>query len=437
MFRIAKVTHVVRLGVALACIATFGLDNSFGQQWSQFRGPRGDGVAPAKNVPTEWNSEKNIRWKVPLPQPCNGSPVVYRDRIYLATAEDVDGLARSLYAFSVADGQPLWKRTVDFGEKEPTHKTNPYEGTTPAADEGHVVVWHGSAGLYCYDHQGEEQWSRDFGDFVHMWGYGTSPIIHQGIVYLHTGPGKEGVSLIAVRLEDGEVLWRHDEPQEGDGERNPENKYMGSWATPIVTTHGGRDLVICTFATRVVALDAKVGAMAFFCEGLRGQRGDLAYSSPLISGDICIARGGYQGPSIAFRLGGKGNITETQRVWRKDQNPQNIGSGVVLDDHYFMINAGPGTIQCLEAKTGKEKWVDRGAGNHWASLVLADGHFYATAQDGTVIVFKPSVEGFQQVARNRIGEPSNATPAFIDGAIIFRSMKHLYCIGNPEKVAQR
>ena len=418
-------------GVLLAS----GLDSVNGQDWNQFRGPRGDGVTTVKNVPTEWSAEKNILWKVPLPQPCNGSPVVSKDKIFLAGAEDADGKQRSLMAYSLIDGQRLWKKTVDFGKKEITHKTNPYCGTTPATDGKNVVVWHGSAGLFCYDLDGEEKWSHDFGEFVHMWGYGSSPIIHDGLVYLHTGPGKERVALVAIRVDDGKIQWTKDESFEGDGEKNPDGKYMGSWATPVVTNHGGKDIVICAFATRVNAYDAKSGELLFFCNGLRGPRGDLAYSSPLISGDICVSRGGYQGPSLAFRLGGKGDITESQRLWRKEQNPQNIGSGVVLDDHYFVINAGPGTIQCHEAKTGKEKWVDRGAGNHWASLVLAGGNLYATAQNGTVVVFKPNIEGFEVVSRNKIGEASNSTPAFINGAIVFRSMKHLYCIGKPVQVA--
>ena len=75
------------------------------------------------------------------------------------------------------DGQPVWKKTVAFNKEMPTHKTNPYGGSTPASDGQHVVVWHGSAGLYAYDIDGKELWLRDLGDFKHMWGYGSSPVI--------------------------------------------------------------------------------------------------------------------------------------------------------------------------------------------------------------------------------------------------------------------
>lgn len=424
---------ITLLGLFLAS----SISSVSGQDWNQFRGPRGDGVAQVKSVPTEWDAEKNVLWKAPLTLPCNGSPIVSKDIIFLTGPEDSDGRQRSLYAHSLANGNQLWTKTVDFGQKEPTHKTNPYCGTTPAADGKHVVVWHSSAGLFCYDYAGNELWSHDFGDFVHMWGYGTSPIIHDGMVYLHTGPGKERVALVAIRIDDGKVQWTKEEPLDGDGEKNPDGKYMGSWANPIVTNVNGKDVIVCAFSTRVNAYDAKSGDLLFFCNGLRGERGDLAYSSPLISGDICLTRGGYSGPSLAFRLGGKGDITESQRLWRKDKNPQSIGSGIVWNDHYFMVNAGPGTIECRDVKTGEEKWTSRGEGNHWASLVLAAGNLYATAQDGSVTVFKPNLEKLEIVAQNKIGEPSNSTPAFINGAIIFRSMKYLYCIGKPIQVAAK
>lgn len=398
------------------------------EDWNQFRGPNADGVAKVKSVPTHWSPQENVAWKTPLPQPCNGSPIVSKGIVFVASPEDSKGHGRSLYAFDMKDGAKLWGRTVDFGRDEPTHQTNPFCGTTPAADGERVVVWHSSAGLFCYDYQGEQKWSHEFGDFVHMWGYGTSPIIHNGIVFLHTGPGMEKVSLIAIRMSDGKILWKQDEPIDGNGERNSAEKYMGSWATPVITHHNGRDIVVCAFSTRVNAYSAESGELLFYCNGLRGDRGDLAYSSPLIIGDICVARGGFQGPSLAFKLGGTGNVTDSHGLWRNTRNPQNIGSGIAFGDHYFMANAGPGTIQCMNLKTGKEAWVARGADNHWASLVLAGGHLYATAQDGTVTVFRPNTESYDVVAANQLGERSNATPAFVEGAIIFRSMKNLYCL---------
>ena len=164
------------------------------EDWPAFRGPAGNGLANETDVPTEWSHDKNIKWKTKLPRPGNGSPIVSNGRVFLACAEDAQGLKRSLYCFDRADGKQLWVRTVELEKKMPTHETNPYCGSTPVADGKRVVVWHSSGGLYCYDFAGNELWSRNLGEFDHIWGYGSSPILHQGKIFLNCGPGKNALS---------------------------------------------------------------------------------------------------------------------------------------------------------------------------------------------------------------------------------------------------
>ena len=144
--------------------------------WPAFRGPHGNGISLETEAPTNWSSTENIRWKVSLPRPGNGSPIVVDGRVFVTSAEDEQGRRRSLYCLDSTNGEKLWVRSVDFDETMPTHKDNPYCATTPVSDGERVVVWHGSAGLWCYDLQGKELWNRNLGEFRHMWGYATSQL---------------------------------------------------------------------------------------------------------------------------------------------------------------------------------------------------------------------------------------------------------------------
>ncbi|GIW94478.1 MAG: hypothetical protein KatS3mg110_2519 [Pirellulaceae bacterium] len=398
--------------------------------WPQFRGPYGNGLSDEERLPLEWNATQNIRWKTELPRPGNGSPIVADGRVWLACAEDADGKRRGLFCFDRKNGKLLWKQIVEYPEKSPTHQTNPYCGSTPAYQSGRVVVWHASAGLHCYDRDGNPVWSRDLGEFEHMWGYGSSPIIHQGRVILFTGPSRQRMFVGAYDLETGRTLWETDEPFDGDGDRNSAGNYMGSWTTPLVVKVNGHEQVAVSLPTRVVGYDLQTGRIVWWCEGLRGPRGDLAYSSPLSNGAILVTTGGYQGPSFAVLLGGQGDLTATARLWRKEQNPQSIGSGILLGEFYYMANAGPGTVQCIEAKTGKVVWTERGGANYWSSIVYGAGRAYVTDQNGTTLVFEPSAEKLVRLASNPLGEPSNSTPALSDGEIFIRTFQHLYCIGS-------
>lgn len=395
--------------------------------WPQFRGIRGDGYADDATYPTKWDTSTNIRWKAKLPTPANSSPIVSMGRVFV-TCGDARGRRRSLFCFDRGSGEQLWVRTVDYDKIAKTHKTNPYCGSTPAADGERVVVWHGSAGLFCYDFSGEQLWRRELGEVTHMWGYGSSPIIDGGKVFLNFGPGLRNY-VTAIDLNTGETIWEAEEPHQGDGDRNEAGKYTGSWCTPVLTDASGTKLLICTMPTRVNAYNIETGAIAWTCEGIRGPRGDLAYSSPIIGEDFGFANGGFKGPAIGFRLDGSGDVTSTHQLWRTAATPQDIGSGVLVGKHIFKANAGPGTLQCIDALTGDETWQERSpAGNHWGSVVHAGGLLYVTGQEGVTVVFEPNPKQLEIVATNKLGEPSNATPACSDGEIFIRTASHLYCI---------
>jgi len=400
----------------------------FASDWPGFRGPRGNGIVEG-TAPVEWNAEENIAWKVALPQPSNGSPIVVGGRVLVTSAEDTAGKQRSTYCFDAKTGEQLWVKTVEIDQELPHHKTNPHCSSTPVSDGKRVVVWHASAGLHCYDMDGNEVWQRDLGEFRHMWGYGTSPIIHHGKVILNTGPGEKSF-VTALDLETGKTIWRQDEVEAGTINQREDKAPHGSWTTPVVAQVDGKDQIVVIHPKRVVAYDAESGEIVWSCDGLRHKRGDLAYSSPVIAGDLCYVIGGYKGPSMAIRMNGSGNVTESHRLFRKEESPQSIGSGVFLDGSiYFPFADAAKGLQCIDPKTGEARWSQRTPAAQWGSLVLCDGRFYVTGQDGTTVVFKPSPAGYEELAKNELGETCNGTPAISDGHLYIRTVEHLYCIG--------
>jgi outer membrane protein assembly factor BamB len=409
--------------VALWCVPVVSMEAA---DWPAFRGPHGNGWSDETGVPVEWSKDKNIKWKVKLPSQGNSSPIVVGDKVFVTCAQD-QGKKRGLYCFNRADGTELWSRVVDFGKVMPTHNTNPYCAPTPVSDGKCVVVWHGTAGLFCYDLDGKELWKRDdLGEFQHQWGYASSPIIYKDRVIQNCAPGTKAF-LAAFDLATGRDLWRALEPANGDGRQRKDGAPMGTWGTPIVVNLASEDQIVVFQPNRVVAYRPASGEIIWHCKA-ENRKGDLAYSSAIISDGICVALGGYSGGGMAFKLGGSGDISESSQLWYKPTNPQSIGTGVIIDGYLYVPDAGPGTIRCLEAATGKEMWTDREAGTSWGSIVLADGRAYVTNQNGTTIVFKPNPEKFDLVARNDLGETCNATPAISNGQIFIRTYGHLYCI---------
>ena len=54
--------------------------------WPRFRGPNGQGISEAQTIPVEWTA-KDYNWKVKLPGGGHGSPVIWKDKLFV-TCED-------------------------------------------------------------------------------------------------------------------------------------------------------------------------------------------------------------------------------------------------------------------------------------------------------------------------------------------------------------
>lgn len=409
------------------------------QDWPAFRGPSGDGVYAGPTPALKWSKSENVKWRVPLERPANGSPIVSNGRVFLTASKDEEGKQRALYCFDRKDGKLPWERVVQCAQEMPTHATNPYGGSMPAADGKRVVVWHASAGLCCYDFAGEALWRRDFGEFRHKWGYGTSPRILGDKVLLHSGPGK--TSFVGLfELASGKTVWRQVEPVEDYGVDGMKPRMTGSWHTPVVIdepvdgAEKTRRIVLCGQPTRLVAYDFASGDIVWHCSGMRSKRGDLTYSSPIIAGDLCYVQGGYAGPSIGVRLGGSGDVTKTHRVWYHENVASSVGSGVALAGAIYQPFMR--SLACIDPVRGKAHWVDPlGKGSAkaslWSSIVRAGDRMYLTNQKGATLVFAPNTENFELLAKNEVGEKTNSTPAISDGEIILRTHVALYCIAAP------
>lgn len=392
--------------------------------WPQFRGADHNGVSTETDFPVSWGAGKNIRWRAALPRPGNSSPIVSAGNVFITCAQDEHGTRRTLYCFDASDGTKKWERTVSYEHVDPTHARNPYCASTPAADGRRVVVWHGSAGVHCYDFDGKELWSRDLGVFRHIWGYASSPIIYGNSIILNCGPGQRSF-VIALDRKTGQTLWQTDEPGGAD-DRGPDGKWVGSWATPVVAKVDGRDELLVAQSRHVNTYDPDSGHILWTCGGT----GDLAYADVMAGNGIAIAAGGYGGPAIGFKLGGSGDVGQSNQLWRVDRNPQRIGTGVVIGPNLFMVSE-PG-LACIEMSTGREIWKQRLAGQtFWGSVVRAGDRLYATSQQGVTCVFAADPKAFHLLASNDLSEPSNSTPALADGCIYLRTASALYCVAEP------
>ena len=99
---------------------------------------------------------------------------------------------------------------------------------------------------------------------------------------------------------------------------------------------------------------------------------------------------------------------------------------MVVGDALYMVS-DKGILSCLEAATGKVRWSERVGGDHSSSLLYANGLVYLLDEAGTTTVFKPG-DSYEEVAKNKLGEKTQASCALDGDALLLRTEKALYRI---------
>src|SRR6267143_1010825 len=64
--------------------------SALGSNWPQWRGPEGTGVSTETNLPLHWGMNENIRWRVPLPDRGNSTPILWGTKVFVTQATTKD-----------------------------------------------------------------------------------------------------------------------------------------------------------------------------------------------------------------------------------------------------------------------------------------------------------------------------------------------------------
>lgn len=414
-----------RLILTILCLFFFTAA-THADNWPTWRGPNSNGVSNEINLPLTWSAEQNITWKLPLPGRSGATPIIWGDRIFVNV---VDADLIQMWCVDRTTGQPLWKRDLSTGGSALWRKQN-LSSPSPVTDGKNVWVMTGTGIVRSFDFSGKELWLRDiqkdYGQFGLNWGYASSPLLFEDSLYvqvLHGMKTDDPSYVLRIDKKTGKTLWRVERPTQAIRE-SPD-----SYTTPALLRVSGKPEIVVTGGDCVTGHDPTTGKELWRSNGLNPQNNPSyrIVASPIISGDLIYAPTRVK-PLLALRAGGRGDITESHRVWSTDNGPD--VPTPVTDGTYFYIVRDNGVMYCLDAKTGAEVWGGQRikSGIYSASPVLADGKIYATSEEGVTTVIKAGAQ-FEVLAENSLNDYTLSSPAISDGQIFIRTTGHLWAIG--------
>jgi outer membrane protein assembly factor BamB len=416
-----------RLSILLAPIAAVSLlpaplfAGTAAGDWPRFRGPRGDGTSPDA-APVTWSGEENLLWKTGLPGMGASSPIVVGGRIYLtaSAAPGEEDPKRQVLCLESKDGSVVWTKDVKskLPEQGKIRENHGYASSTPVSDGERIYAFFGKSGVVAFDLGGKGLWDADVGSGLNGWGSAASPILHRDLLIVNASVESE--TMVAFDRRTGKEAWRASGIKE-------------AWNTPLVAgVKGGKAELIVPIPRKILGFDPASGEQLWSCDTGIGW-----YMVPsVVAGEgavYCI--GGRQGGALAVRPGGRGDVTGSHKLWT-GSNGSNVTSQVLHEDHLYWMHDNNGIALCADAATGKivyEKRMD-GAGQIYASPVIAGGKIYYVCRDGRTFVVAAKPE-FEVLAVNAPIDRGtfNASPAVAGGRLYIRSDKFLYCIGEKEK----
>lgn len=414
--------------VAVAAAATLSAEN-----WPQWRGPALNGVSTEKGLPLKWSPTEHIAWKLAMPGRSGSTPIIWGENIFLnvGTADKTGDL--ELWNLDRNTGTVRWKGPIAGGNH--IERKQNMSSPSPVTDGQTVWVMTGVGVLKAFDFKGKELWTRDiqkdYGAFGLNWGYASSPLLHNGDLYvqvLHGMKTDDPSYLLRIEGKSGRTVWKVDRPTRAIQE-SPD-----AYTTPALLRYGKSTEIAVSGGDIVTGHDPDTGKELWRMDGLNPQNNPFyrIIASPLVVGDILIAPT-RERPMLAIKSGGRGDITATHKLWTFDNGPDvptPVSDGTLL---YSVTDRG--VVYALDVKTGKVVYGPERLrpDSYSASPVLAEGKIYVTSENkGLTSVFRAGPK-FELLAENPLNDYCLSSPAVSEGQIFIRTTGHLWAIGERQK----
>jgi outer membrane protein assembly factor BamB len=430
---------------------------------------------PGDNLPSEWGSDKNVRWSYNLNGRGWSSPVINGNKVFITTAfnetkpplpeeekpeqapppppppapagtitptpppqgppapriqvEDTTYKSEiwswEIICLSLKTGKELWKKVAFKGNPRiGSHKGNGYASETPVTDGKRVYAYFGMTGIFCYDMKGKLIWKNDLGAFKtqNSWGTGSSPVLYNKKVYLQID-NEVNSFIVALDALTGIEKWRV--------ARDEKTTY----SSPFLWKNKVRDEIV-TCGTNARSYDPETGKLLWEMK----MGGKMSIPSPVGDNEhLYIANTGGPdavGSLSSVKAGASGNITaDTVTLassgveWYRPDAGTGNPSPVLHKGLIYILASNGKNLSCFDATTGKTIYSQKldKVSTCWATPWIYKDNLYITDERGFTHIVKTG-EQFEIISQNRIKDKFWASAAIGYDAYVFKGVNKVYCV---------
>lgn len=430
-------TMTLRLSCTLALATIVSSASLLAQdkdEWPQWRGPTRDGVWHEKGILDTFEKDQiDVLWRVPIGSGY-ASPTVAGGLVYVTDRQTKPDAVERVHCFDWKTGEAVWSHSYACSYAGISYPAGPR--CAVLVEDGRAFSLGAAGHLNALDAKtGKLLWQHDLNEIyaidMPIWGITASPVIESEILIVPTS-GTDGTSLVGFDVESGDEVWA----------ALPDR---GNYSAPIVIDQAGKRVLVHWTGDRIVGLDPLSGELHWEVD-FKAKRMPLGVASPVLYEDKLFFTGFYDG-CILLRV--KQDELAVEELWRRvGQNERStnglqsiISTPLIQENHIYGVDSY-GEMRCLQLSDGERVWENLSAvpKARWATIhfIQNGDRTFMLNERGELMIGKLSPEGFEEVSRAKLIEPTLeqlgqrggvvwSHPAFAHKHIFARNDEELLC----------
>jgi outer membrane protein assembly factor BamB len=284
---------------------------------------------------------------------------------------------------------------------------------------------------------------KDFHVVKNFFGVGSTPLLWRDLVLVNVGGSppdsppdvysangrvrSSGSAVVAFDAASGNVRWKTGED-------------LASYASPIVTRIGERNIVFMFARGGLMAIDPEKGETIAHFPWRARLLESVNAATPVVAGNEVFISETYELGSALVRFSGD-SFTE---VWsdrgRRRNRAMALHWNTPIEHQGYLYgssgyHAPEAELRCVDWKTGDVKWSEPGMGR--SSLLLVENTFVCLSEDGTLRLLKASPQRYGELAEwelratdgsSLLSYPAWAAPALARGLLYVQGADRLVCL---------
>ncbi|MEL7496927.1 MAG: PQQ-binding-like beta-propeller repeat protein [Planctomycetota bacterium] len=413
-----------------------------GQDWPRFLGPNINGISTETGIKTDWSKGNvDVRWTIESGEGY-GMGVVSKGRFFHFGKYDDEAILKCVHAET---GKLLWEFKYQ-SEYRDLYNYDSGPRSSPLVDGDRVYIFGVEGMLHCIDVKtGQAIWKIDtakrFGVIQNFFGVGSTPLVYDDKLLVMVGgspeeskqvpPGQlnrvkpNNCGIVAFNKFTGKLQYQSIDD-------------LASYSSLQLMERDGNAVVLAFMRERLHGFDPNNGKEKFSLPWRARRMETVNAMTPVVIGSKLFI-------SESYELGANcldASKDELVELWsdgrKRNQAMATHWNTPVLSGDYLYGCSGEKSssaeVRCLEWKTGKVTWAQRGFGR--ASVIKVGEYLVLLGERGELKLIKDDSTGFNVVTTFESAEgdslglraPCWAAPIYSHGYLYVRGANKVVCL---------